>query len=116
MNLEQIAQDVQQLTQGKTVAIALAESDGAIMYYAAPQRSVAWFKKGQFWVIKAGQIQALSVNSLKNKCIKIQANLSGALKSLKAQQIQPMGMYLPVINSAGLLPTLSKLRLPSNSR
>ena len=34
MNLEQIAQDVQQLTQGETVAIALAESDGAIMYYA----------------------------------------------------------------------------------
>ena len=26
MNLEQIAQDVQQLTQGETVAIALAES------------------------------------------------------------------------------------------
>ena len=34
MNLEQIAQDVQQLTQGETVAIALAESDGTIMYYA----------------------------------------------------------------------------------
>ncbi len=34
MNLEQIAQDVQQLTQGETVAIALTESDGAIMYYA----------------------------------------------------------------------------------
>jgi len=34
MNLEQIAQDVQQLTQGETVAIALTESDGTIMYYA----------------------------------------------------------------------------------
>jgi hypothetical protein len=34
MNLQQIAQDVQQLTQGETVAIALAESDGTIMYYA----------------------------------------------------------------------------------
>jgi hypothetical protein len=32
MNLEQIAQDVQQLTQGETVAIALAESDGTIMF------------------------------------------------------------------------------------
>lgn len=35
MNLQQIAQDIQQLTQGETIAIALAESDGEIMYYAA---------------------------------------------------------------------------------
>jgi GAF domain-containing protein len=34
MNLEKIVQDVQQLTQGETVAITLAESDGTIMYYA----------------------------------------------------------------------------------
>jgi hypothetical protein len=44
----------------------------------------AWFKKGQFWVTKAGQIQPLSDNDLKNKDTKIQGNFSGSLKSLKA--------------------------------
>ena len=34
MDLEQIAREVQNLTGGETVVIALAEEDGTVMYYA----------------------------------------------------------------------------------
>ncbi len=47
MNLEQIAQDIQHLTQGETIAIALAESDGQIMHYAVAIGKHAHFIEGK---------------------------------------------------------------------
>jgi len=60
---------------------------------------------------KAGQIQPLTNNGLQNKCIKIKTTRQALWNRSNPNSSSQWGCACPIINSVGLLPTLSGWRL-----